>query len=750
MMQKRAHFETEPTQLEALPIELQLHLIQQGTDSWPSIRIFCVLISLSRAIRKNVQSMIESLSFTHCSIDEDETIVPSCDTIAALVGPCLNLKELVFPKLLCRCGRAGSFGWVTEALENHTRLRAVTIPVEGDALSEAALCAILEHLPDLRELRIGSMSCYPLLGQRVIATLGRLCPRLERLSLAMTLAGPDEDPDYGPLRGCPALRDIDVAPLGNLAAVLPALGHLETVRRADATVALAGPALVERLYLCGDEEAGTLGPGPAVAFPALAALQVSGLSWPLARGLVARLGATLQTVDLAPVPQVGADEVVAALAQCPLVRHVFLRSVGWTRLPDLSPLLALVEEFFCILTAPLPVAVPGGVAAFRGPRLASLCLESVSGLVASEMLFECPRATEICMGPMVPPASGPPAVVLTLANTPLLEELYGITTTTRLAVRCPLPRLRLLTTRAGDSSSPAPEWGRGLAWLEALPLGQLADLTLTLTDQPLLARCLGLPGLRRLVARLQLPDAPIQGLVLRPGAALRSLELDVGCPLGPVDLRAEGLTRFRMTRFGVDPALQPSSLILSCPALGTLELPNSTMSTGAPRVLAERPLGRLHTLVGPPEVMAAMVEQDPARLGRLHTLNLELLGDEGPLDWAALRRLCAHPSLVRLGLNGGAGLVGATLELASGSLREVRLSWAPLEALDLTQCPALEALWVLECASLADLRLPPPAGCPWLVRVSIEGPSCIPADRLAALAAQYPGLALRWEEPTDQ
>ncbi|KAJ4453135.1 hypothetical protein PAPYR_12491 [Paratrimastix pyriformis] len=140
-------------------------------------------MSLSHAIRERIRGILREISF----VEPDpglSGLAPSisADALAALVGPCKNLRTFSFPSdwgvtaaRACVVEEAAPANWVDEAFGGHTQLAALT---QLPPLSDSVLEHILSHLPGLVEL---TSSPGSLMSARLLAALARSCPDLRVL-----------------------------------------------------------------------------------------------------------------------------------------------------------------------------------------------------------------------------------------------------------------------------------------------------------------------------------------------------------------------------------------------------------------------------------------------------------------------------------------------------------------------------------------------------------------------------------------
>ncbi|KAJ4458067.1 hypothetical protein PAPYR_6336 [Paratrimastix pyriformis] len=177
--------------LSALSRDLLLYLIESTPGS---ALTYALIISLDHQFRSLLRGEAVQLSFnSDCEDETPETVrAPPADALAALLGPCRNLKflELNSTRAVVGCGRAAThFGsWIDAAFAKHDRLHTFRLPTTN-GLHEEAVLRILGHLPpDLTILSL-PVAAQITEGSTVLSLIGQRFHNLTELSMGLPFPG---------------------------------------------------------------------------------------------------------------------------------------------------------------------------------------------------------------------------------------------------------------------------------------------------------------------------------------------------------------------------------------------------------------------------------------------------------------------------------------------------------------------------------------------------------------------------------
>ncbi|KAJ4458230.1 hypothetical protein PAPYR_6047 [Paratrimastix pyriformis] len=666
-------------------------------------RVYIQLLSLSHTIRTSIRGTPRELSFAaesweprQLSADIKPTI--TTDALAALVGPCKNLRELSLPFSdgwgACEDEEA-SADWVDEAFGEHTQL---AILAQLPSLSESAVERILGHLPGLVELTVGTRP----MSTHLLAVLARSCPRLQVLRCDLSDDGADTiqltslTPLSGILKELSLWGDPSSESLAALVGGLSAVTSLKLHRCPPAALEpIASHLTTLELSAQDDEDL----PGPWLCRLETLSLSISGFSAPLAR-LLAVNQATLHSLTLVLVTTLAPSLMASSLRALPYLTHLDLSMQDTKCVCAFSDLVPpeLVDRLEC-LNMYLNTRDPVRIVSRRLQRLGfslgmTMTTDSLPGLA-----LDCPVLAEL--------------------------DLHG-----RLAsLRCPRLRTLRLPAQGLDGVTPMPDLAvvelRQCWWHSKTP-PRMDPVSLLLTGSPRLQELIGarlaqphllarlcacgslvwLEHLRLDVARLPNP------LVLRLPGQLEHLRMGIESSgadhnhPATLDLRVEapGLLDFKMTI--VNASLASLRLRLhDCPRLAHLGL----SSYNHPGLFSlqvddedDAMLPQLRSLrvEGQGGIDAASLVGVLARHGaRLRSVSVEVIrsathDDDDDVDWPeVMKALSGLPRLALLSLGVSEEASSSSpLSLACPQLRSLILHRLPDRTKVRLACPLLEDL----------------------------------------------------------
>ncbi|KAJ4462574.1 hypothetical protein PAPYR_552 [Paratrimastix pyriformis] len=609
---------------------------------------------------------------------------PTTDALAALVGPCKNLRKLAFPKGWMDFDGAKQAGWVDEAFGGHTQLAVLDLP--SFPATEPDIERILSHLPGLVELTV-----YPRLhmSTRLLAALARSCPGLQRLRFSVVT---DPQPDFaalGPLSG--VLNELDIQ-FGStceesLIALVPTLTAVTSLNLPPR----CPPAALEPIasHLTSLELGGVLSeekdlPGPWLChLEALSlGLATTSLLAPLAR-LLAANQATLRRLTLScGAPD--APSLMVALRTLSNLTHLELSmplarcSLSALLPPDLVD--RLERLYLCVRAADDSFLIASS-------RLKSLRMMVMDTAPCPGLALDCPALVELNL-------SGIPNCRLTSLRCPRLRSFLGSgKSLAGAALLMPMPALEVVDFGSASSLNDP-------AWLLAgSPPPRLRELSGVRLTRPDLLASLSTSGSLVLLKELHLDVARFPNpLVLRLPGQLEQLVLHIEgeraaggeSQLPRVDLQVEapGLLEFFLDIHGNDFKSSVGVWLRNCPRLAHLSFGSSISSVslqtddeeGAPQLL---------------DLWAPNGDFDASMLGLLtrHGARLRDIEFKGaaPEVWPQLMMaLSGLPRLTSLTIN--RFWASFPLLLACPQLRTLSVPGLPEETNVVLACPMLERI----------------------------------------------------------
>ncbi|KAJ4454205.1 hypothetical protein PAPYR_11154 [Paratrimastix pyriformis] len=174
-----------PNDFDMNTVWLSADLLLSIVEASPvPLHTYLGMLSLSHRTRLAVRGTPRELSFAEDHPDDSPRVI-TADALAAIVGPCMGLVKLTFPRRVCPdgppplvgCGlaEAACMPWVMETFAGHCRLAVLSIPWAEPL--RPAMGLILKQLPGLEELHIDDGALLP-------PGLAQSCPRLQALHLA--------------------------------------------------------------------------------------------------------------------------------------------------------------------------------------------------------------------------------------------------------------------------------------------------------------------------------------------------------------------------------------------------------------------------------------------------------------------------------------------------------------------------------------------------------------------------------------
>ncbi|KAJ4459510.1 hypothetical protein PAPYR_4567 [Paratrimastix pyriformis] len=701
----------------------------------PSVRSYCLFTGLCHHTRHVMRGTALTLTFNDGPVEgRDSFPIPPADAMAALLGPCTQLREITFASdyVTKGCGwHESTFGpWVDASFKGHDKLRVLRLPVRQG----------------LEELYLGDDEHdYARAGQALAGAIGANCPNLRSLVWMDDSLG---DLDLSPLRGCAAsLQRLTVAcgedRLGQALSLFPNLDFFHAPN-IDIVLARASPTIHATDSLDSVLTAGR------AARCRLVEVRIPSGQPSFARPLVPFLTGTLGT--LTRVDLLGRS------------RAVLIKVIPLLAVPSSAPALQTVRLTELDLQAPLPCPEAllglinrvehftmqnncGHGTVFRNLVVRSARLRTLDllGDIEGPCLIECPALVSLDFPQPAPLLAGgvfaplrlrcPALEVLSIeAAQPLspMDEVGG-----GASEEGPLcPRLRRLELRGDDTECP---------WLARLPqwFPSLGRLTLGIGRPETFDLLWMLPCLSHLECTVRY--AATREWHLRHGggvgaAPLARLEVhvaDTSPELSLVDISSPTLSWLALSC----PGKRLDRVALGgCPSLAEVAIRCDARHIEMPP--APLPLRRL-TISGAPFL-------DPADLERILLAGADQLRsvalwnedpDHQPWDLTALAALIPRlRCLYELGISGA---TSPSVSFASPSLGVVALRWAATTHLSLAGCPALEYVFLSGSAKLAQIEMSP--SLPYLLMVATEG---VPVQGKASLKSQCPS-GCRWEWASD-
>ncbi|KAJ4457622.1 hypothetical protein PAPYR_6872 [Paratrimastix pyriformis] len=698
-----------------LPTELLLTVVEASSAP---LRTYLSLMSLSHAIRMAIRGAPQELFFgaipdryrIEFFVDVESIPILTADALAAIVGPCKGLVKLTLPKSLVGCGLtpAACAPWVEEAFAGHSRLAVLHIPWAGPLL--AAIVPLLRNLPGLMELHC--RNGVPCTG--FLETLGRFCPKLQRLAIT-TRSRPKLDfSGLKPVAG--TLKELSLSSssminqtLEGLLVNLTTLERFEVSAEKSLSFASLRPIATRLTHL-----------DIATPFPGFD--QVTA-------GLFCRLE-SLTANDYSPDND--ADPVIARMLTTSraTLRSVSLFSYGSEHTyRGILTALSGLSRLSCLSLDLCPL--DGGIEAI----LAALPLGMFAQLEHLELSGFCEKPISITSSSLRTLALDC-AALLTL-TCPALEELnLKGSQDDHFPVILDCPRLRSLETYIADVDpqistvmphlvrvwsaplNPRRAEGEDPTWLPRLLAWSpwLCEFggAVRISQPATLDRLWAMNSLKRLEVQLDVETLP-NPAVLRLPAQLENLNLGIHLSGGssPFTLTVEsaGLRSLKLYNNKSDPATSPTSLCLtlSCPALVALDLAIGrpvAFSGPAGTALALQNLRLDCTGLDALSLLAILTQQG----AHLCSLALSTFPETFRAAWPLLTESFGRlPRLASLEVAGK--LPAPEVVLACPSLRRLRLSSSS------SSCGDLRSL-VLDCPLLEELEAP---FCETLTRDTLVG-----------------------------
>ncbi|KAJ4454843.1 hypothetical protein PAPYR_10352 [Paratrimastix pyriformis] len=530
------------------------------------------MLSLSHRTRLAVRGTPRELSFAEDHPDDSPWVI-TADALAAIVGPCMGLVKLTFPRRICPdgppplvgCGltEAACLTWVMETFAGHRRLAVLRIPWAEPL--RPAMGLILKQLPGLEELGIDD-------GELLPFDLAQSCPRLQALYLAS--APPTIHTALVPLAG--NLKALAIpADLGepSLGGLLPGLLRLEQLelhgRSRDLLKDIPGASQLTRLSLehfCARGDpcvfGATVGAGLFCRLVSLTWAVCCPKSHIVADQMLAASRATLKCVsfDFNSDPTYGTDHLLGTLVRLPHLARLSLRSNVVQPFPFLAILPpALIDRLEYLAFA----GHCGGTLNITSSRLRVLRLATDG----ATLTLACPALEELALHRIADAdGKGSPR----LAS---IEELAGA------------PRLRCTASVPDEAATrlDGPTW---LPRLGGCP--RLRDVSFARIPHPAalshLWRLAALSRLRVSIGTSAFPNPP----VFRLPDGLESLRMVIiperfaGMTAGAIDLRVEGSGLRSLCLHTATDSVStapPMRLTLCCPSLAALALEIPSITT---------------------------------------------------------------------------------------------------------------------------------------------------------------------------